>query len=197
MERENQRIAMTRRMLKQSMLKLLKEKKLDSINVTQLCREAGVNRATFYRHYEIPKDVLLELRQDFYLGLRSQVKIPKTIEDIRPVVVTLCECLNEHIDLLRVLIENNSDTDFASFLCEIYLESSKEYANHHFLKKLCPEDIQLVCLYCAGGSYFVLRNWVMGDVKKSPREIADNVYDLLVKTEFLFARGCSEGKKIT
>ena len=61
MERENQRIMLTKRLLKESLLRLLERKELDKISITELCREAGINRATFYRHYEIPRDILNEL----------------------------------------------------------------------------------------------------------------------------------------
>ena len=101
MERENQRIVITKKMLKESLLKMLKEKDLDTINVSELCREAGVNRATFYRHYAIPRDVLMEIQQDLFHQLRQQVNIPKSTADIHSVIEKLCIFLNEHLDLLK------------------------------------------------------------------------------------------------
>ncbi len=195
MERENQRIVITKRMLKESMLKILKEKELDTINVTELCREAGVNRATFYRHYEIPRDVLMEIQRDLYRELRQQVKMPKSTDEIRPVIEKLCYYLDDHLELLRILIRSNSDTDFANFMNDIYLELAKEYSHMDVLKKLSKEDIQLLTLYSAGGSYFVLRSWIMGSIKKSPKEMADYVYGLVDKTEKLLLSSLSERKK--
>ena len=90
MERENQRIAITKRMLKESILEILKKKDLDAINITELCREAGINRATFYRHYEIPRDVLMEIQRDLYHELRQQMKLPKSREEIRPGLEEMC-----------------------------------------------------------------------------------------------------------
>ena len=195
MERENQRIVITKRMLKESMLKILEEKELDAINVTELCREAGVNRATFYRHYEIPRDVLMEIQLDLYQDLRQQVKIPKSTDDIRPVIEKLCDYLNQHLELLRILIRSNSDTDFAKFMNDIYMELAKECSHMSALKKLSQEDLQLLSLYSAGGSYFVLRSWILGSIKKSPAEMADYVYDLVNKTEQLLISSLSERKK--
>lgn len=185
MERENQRIVITKRMLKESMLKLLKEKELDSINVTELCREAGVNRATFYRHYEIPRDVLMEIQHDLYRELRQKISLPGAAGDIRSVLEPLCIYTNDHQELLRILIQNNSDTDFASFINDVYLELVKDYRHMAALKKLSQEDIQFMTLYSAGGSYFVLRSWIMGSFQKSPQEMADYVYSLIAKTHQL------------
>ena len=195
MERENQRIVITKRMLKESMLKLLKEKELDTINVTELCREAGVNRATFYRHYEIPRDVLMEIQQDLYRELRKNISLPRTLAEIRPVVEQLCIYMNEHRELLRILVQNNSDTDFASFINDVYLELAKDYSHMAALKRLSQEDIQFMTLYSAGGSYFVLRSWILGSFKKSPQEMADYVYSLFAKTDHLILTLSEQTKK--
>ena len=195
MERENQRIVITKRMLKESMLKILKEKELDTINVTELCREAGVNRATFYRHYEIPRDVLVEIQQDLFRELRQKISLPGTLGDIRYVVEQLCIYMNDHQELLRILVQNNSDTDFANFINDAYLELAKDYSHMAALKKLSQEDIQFMTLYSAGGSYFVLRSWIMGSFKKSPQEMADYVYSLFTKTNQLILTLSEQHKK--
>ena len=195
MERENQRIVITKRMLKESMLKLLKEKEPDTINVTELCREAGVNRATFYRHYEIPRDILMEIQQDFYRELRQKISLPGMLGDIRYVVEQLCIYMNDHQELLRILVQNNSDTDFADFINDTYLELAKDYSHMAALKKLSQEDIQFMTLYSAGGSYFVLRSWIMGSFKKSPQEMADYVYSLIAKTDQLIQTLSEQNRK--
>lgn len=195
MERENQRIVITKRMLKESMLKILKEKELDTINVTELCREAGVNRATFYRHYEIPRDVLVEIQQDLFRELRQKISLPGTLGDIRYVVEQLCIYMNDHQELLRILVQNNSDTDFANFINDAYLELAKDYSHMAALKKLSQEDVQFMTLYSAGGSYFVLRSWIMGSFKKSPQEMADYVYSLFTKTNQLILTLSEQHKK--
>ena len=48
---ENQRIKLTKRLLKESLLKLLTEKNIKKISVSELCQTAGINRSTFYNHY--------------------------------------------------------------------------------------------------------------------------------------------------
>jgi len=53
--RENQRVQLTKRLLKEALMKLLEEKPLEQINVSELCRVADINRATFYKHYAIPR----------------------------------------------------------------------------------------------------------------------------------------------
>lgn len=49
--KDDQRVTLTKRLLQEGLLRLLETKEIDKINVTELCRESGINRATFYRHY--------------------------------------------------------------------------------------------------------------------------------------------------
>ncbi len=179
MERENQRVAITRRLLKESLLRLLKDKEIDKITISELCRDACVNRATFYRHYEIPRDVLMDIQRDLYHQIRKDVPMPQTVDDAKLALETLCRSMEENKNLLRLLILNNSDTDFASFISDIYMEIWNDYGQIPLLRDLNPEDIRLLMLYSAGGSYFVLRIWVMGSIRKSAQEMADYVWELM------------------
>ena len=60
--KDNQRTIITKRMLKEGLLRLLKTKPLDKINIVELCNESGINRTTFYRHYELPKYIINEMQ---------------------------------------------------------------------------------------------------------------------------------------
>ena len=71
MEKENQRITLSKRLLKEALLRLLTRKQLDQITVSELCGEASINRATFYRHYGTPRDVLKDIEWDCSQELRS------------------------------------------------------------------------------------------------------------------------------
>ena len=63
-------------MLHQALLALLKEKPLDKITIRELCAKAGVNRTTFYNHYETVEDILRELVQQYALTLSTLFDSP-------------------------------------------------------------------------------------------------------------------------
>ncbi len=50
----------TARLMNQALLKLLEVKDYDYITVSEVCKKAGVNRSTFYLHYEGMDDLLVE-----------------------------------------------------------------------------------------------------------------------------------------
>lgn len=184
MPKENQRITLTRRLMKEALLRLLETRELDKISVTELCAAADINRATFYRHYQIPRDVLMEIQQDLYRNLLKSVKMPKTSEEIHPAIQKLCAFLEQNAELMRLILRNNTDADFAAFVGTLYDDILSQVKEAGILPRLSDEDLRLLVLYCAGGSYFILRQWLLGNVRKSAREMADYVYTLLNRTDW-------------
>ena len=47
-------------LMDEAILYLLHEKKFEYITITEICKKAGVNRSTFYLHYDNTNDLLSE-----------------------------------------------------------------------------------------------------------------------------------------
>ncbi|MDO7021553.1 helix-turn-helix domain-containing protein, partial [Brachyspira innocens] len=75
-EKKDLRIIKTQKLLKESLLELLKSNSLKDISVTEICEHALVNRVTIYDHFnnkeellnsiieDIKEDIIKELRKD-------------------------------------------------------------------------------------------------------------------------------------
>ena len=51
-KKENQRIILTKRLLKEAFLEMFKTTPIDKIHIRTLCDNAGINRSTFYKYYK-------------------------------------------------------------------------------------------------------------------------------------------------
>lgn len=71
MERTESRYFSTAVKMDQALLALLEEKPFDYITVSELCKKAGVNRSTFYLHYENTCDLLAETSRYLIDGFLS------------------------------------------------------------------------------------------------------------------------------
>ena len=60
---ENQRVRLTKKLFRDSLIALLRKKKIYQITVSELCAAAELNRSSFYKHYGNVYDVLAELRR--------------------------------------------------------------------------------------------------------------------------------------
>ena len=58
-EVEDKRIRRTKKLLRQALTRLMQQKDFQSITVTDVVREADINRGTFYAHYRDVYDLSL------------------------------------------------------------------------------------------------------------------------------------------
>lgn len=61
-------------LMNDALLLLLEKKEYDYITVKEICLKAGVNRSTFYLHYETMDDLLRETIECFYNRLKDKFK---------------------------------------------------------------------------------------------------------------------------
>jgi AcrR family transcriptional regulator len=66
---EDKRVRRTKKAVREALLRLMQAKPVARVTAAELCREADVNRNTFYAHYSTPEDVLAEIEGEFLTGL--------------------------------------------------------------------------------------------------------------------------------
>ncbi|MFD2880770.1 TetR/AcrR family transcriptional regulator [Paenibacillus rhizoplanae] len=57
--------------IKESLLKLLTERSINKVTVTDICREANINRNTFYSHYASQFELLSTIENDLYEEIKQ------------------------------------------------------------------------------------------------------------------------------
>ena len=67
--KNNSRSRETRERLKEALLRLLARRDILDVTVSRLCQEAGVNRSTFYSHYDSIGDLMEEMEQEIGANL--------------------------------------------------------------------------------------------------------------------------------
>lgn len=174
----NQRVMLTKKMLQEAMLRLLEEKPMDKIHVTELCENAGINRATFYRHYQLPRDVLEEMQHCFVERVQTDFAAESVIYEPERYMDDLCQYLYDNRDLITVFMHNNAEDDIFDYIKEPFRELVEYYASMQ-KREDDAEEQELLCAYIAGGSYFMLRQWLLEGMKKTPQEIARFILSLM------------------
>ncbi len=176
MVESNQRVVVTKRMLKEGLMRLLKDKPLDKISITELCREAGINRTTFYRHYEWPRDVLTEMQNEFFEETLEHFQNPLTVSDVERLFV----CLSENAELVKSFFQYNSDADWMNIFSQIYSSFPRKRMMKAF-QNLDENSAELLHAYLSGGAYFLARKWILDDIPMSPKEVAAVALSVLDK----------------
>jgi len=178
--KENQRIALTRRLLQEGLLRLLRFEKLENISVTALCKEAGINRATFYNHYTSPAALLSEMELQFVSELKQLAKSPSSVEDIAYGLEQYCIKLKENVDLVSILVCYHADRDIEEILVALatYYGRTRLDMNK---TRLDADTTHLVSTFLYSGCYTLVREWLLRDMNKTPKEIAELILSIISK----------------
>lgn len=186
--KQDLRIAVTKRMIKEALVRLLEKKSLDKVKVNELCEAAGVNRATFYRHYETLQDVLHEIEQDFAAQIPQLSRPPHDIEEAKAHMEAVCVNIYEHCELVKTLFLNRTDADMIQSIGEIYRDSLKVQMLRQTELRLDEDTLEIFIAMMSGGCYALLRQWMLKDISKTPREIADILFRVIHLPEVLGER---------
>lgn len=168
----NQRIALTKRLLMEGLLRIMENKPLDKINVSELCAESGINRATFYRHYNVPRDVLVEMQEQFVAYLQTTLDITTLINSPSEYIELICTYLYEHSHLVKIFIRNNSEEDITGLFDNFFQTLLNQNEVIGKSRKFDNDEVKLISAYMSGGGYFMLRRWLLDNIDKTPKEIA-------------------------
>lgn len=172
MKKENQRVAISKYFLKTSLLKLLQKKHITKISISELCQEANINRTTFYRHYQTPNDVLIEIALDYMKDFHDFSSSINSSQSMYDEIVKLCQFIYNNADMAKLLIRNNTNDSIP----KIFQKFSKDYiGTKQILYKGTPVDndtLRLFNRFFSIGVYTLISQWLIEEISKTPEEIA-------------------------
>ena len=99
--------------IEKAFMKLIKDKNINEITITELVKETKINRSTFYEHYkvkdELLKDVIVEATQDLekHLALVEEASSPK--ESYLQLMESLFTYMEEN-QFIFTIFPNKDDT---------------------------------------------------------------------------------------
>lgn len=172
----NQRVEITKRMLYEGLLRLLETKELDKINITELCRESGINRSTFYRYYALPRDILMEMQNTFIEEIHDSFQKSMSAGDVE----RLFGYLLENREIVKIFLRYSSELEWLDLFNYFYQRFAIKKSLKAF-QGLDEDSSRLLFSYIAGGTYFIIRQWIMEDIPKSPKDVTDIILDILDK----------------
>ena len=173
MKKENQRVVVSKRMLKEGVLRLLEDKQIRNISISELCEEASINRTTFYRHYQTADDVLKDIESDFMNQLHNEPVPVKNTKDIHANVFRICQFFYDNKEMAMLFIKNDIDNHFRM----LFQSCADEYIAARKIrykgKSVNTNTLQLLTAYCTHGVYSMVFTWLTEEIPMSPHDVAD------------------------
>lgn len=95
----------SKQLIRQSLITMLDKKgSFDDITVSDICKEANINRGTFYNHYGNTTDVLEELKDELMKKLTTRLKIASETKNIDTLVDVALEQIEKNDTEYRKII---------------------------------------------------------------------------------------------
>lgn len=169
-------------LMDESLIRLLEVKDYEYITVKELCEKAGVNRSTFYLHYETMNDLLAEclelVKKRFFesfdkkpgdfIGNISTVPLEELVlintDNLKPYLTFF----KENKSLFQAVYKNPS-----CMQTDVQYNGLSEYVLRPIMKRFhIPESEQKYWItFFINGSMAIAREWINGGCKESIEEI--------------------------
>jgi AcrR family transcriptional regulator len=183
-ETTDPRILRSRRMLMDSLVKLLNRKEFADISVQEIADEATLNRATFYLHYPDKNALLRAMTAERFRDLiaRRGLVFSNCDGALRAIALGVCDYLAETTGCPSQL----SKMPLESSIIPVVEDMFREGASHHQLKP--GVDPELLATTAAWAIFGAARAWYQAPDRIPAEEMAARI-EAVVKPVFLCAAG--------
>lgn len=170
------RVRRTRKLILDALFELTIEKGFAAVTVRDITQYAGINRATFYRHYRDKFDLLDQYSQAVYQLLDKQPEaelVPggqEGADQSAPGLVRMFAHIRANAGFYRVMLGRQGDPAFAEKVRQ-YIEKRLRRSLPESLKP-DPTSVDLYLTYISSGSLGVVLWWLEHDLPYSSEEMA-------------------------
>lgn len=170
----DRRVKYTQMVLSDSFLKFLEQKPIEKITVTEICKEADINRSTYYSYYSDPFDQFTKMKANLLEELAQFTEqfdtdeIPSRQRQYK-LLVMLLQYVEKKRNTFRILLTKNGDHNIQHDLLVFLGE------------KIFPIDLrkendkiknQYYLIYVSNGCFGMFYHWLTDDHPISSEKLA-------------------------
>ncbi len=168
----DKRIVKTKTSIKNALLDIAQDKKLEDITVSELTTQADVNRSTFYLHYDsvmsVVKDIDSEIADKIAANL-DDFDINDVYGSTYQLLAKLSSTLDGMPSMKKCLVFSENSTDFITKLKQTFTEKVEKAILSDF-PNLTEEEIRYPIIYAVTGIIESYLKWARTNDAK-PMEV--------------------------
>lgn len=188
MERKvDRRQAKTKQQLVEALLQCIENKGLKHVTVTDIAKQANINRGTFYLHYQDVSHMLQQLMSERIAVISRHFELVDPLEHREyaemnlpyPKIVQLLEFINNDRYFFKTVLGANGNPaykDQIKTLLKTLLQSKFEISISQDIKAPVPSHYLLE--YMGSASIGMIVYWVENDLPETPVEIATMIMNI-------------------
>ncbi len=174
MRDSDHRVRVTKLLIRKAFTQLLMSKPIQSISIKELCREAGINRGTFYAHYsdiyQLRQQMEDEMLEDFQQALKPLLEQGNEVPPLR-VTTRIFQCLRDNADVCAMTFGPYGDKAFAARMIDVSREKYEQYY-HRYFKDVTPQKLEYYYTFVSAGCMGMVEKWLNNGLNPSAEELA-------------------------
>lgn len=145
----------------EALIRLMKEKPYEEINISEICSLAGYNRITYYRNFESKEAILRYMLEGIAHEFQSNMDLHRG-EYFASSAARMFSIIGKYAEPLLLL--HNARMDYA-------LMETLDKAFHHTIPDSSRNKAEYYRAFQSGGYYYVILRWLQSGQKEPPEEM--------------------------
>ena len=154
--------------IKAAMLELMQTTPFEKITVKSVCQRAGVNRGTFYAHYEDMNGMINHLEEYLTEDMLRSIEEWNRQGENGSIFLPYLRYIREHRYVYRVILSNRKTLP----LQKSFQPLLKQLLTQCETAEITEEEITYYNIYFQAGVIMVLRHWIETNCKTDERQLA-------------------------
>ncbi|MGN1443171.1 MAG: TetR/AcrR family transcriptional regulator, partial [Acutalibacteraceae bacterium] len=168
-------------LIRQAFTQLINEKEFKKITVTDIVNRAGINRGTFYAHYE-DIDALFESMENELVSILYSTLTDIDYSDLRHSLqislAELSDMMQNEMPLFKILFVRTSAEPFVEKLQQAFVEFMQNNSKISSDTRK-SEQFRFRAYFFAGGIVNIYRAWFRGDMNCRLEELAPLLEEII------------------
>ena len=177
----------TKKLLRESLESLLRDKSLDDITVKEICEHASINRVTFYDHYfnkeELHNEIIAEVEHDIIKEFKKDKSIYYLDKNYKKILQKLVDYFDNNRKHFNVFLSNPKNRLlFTSQLHKYfmkYLRRGIKVNDNKIDKKEIDNQILIKSQFISGALIYSFSWWLKDGFDISKEEFLKHICNLL------------------
>ncbi|AAU23765.1 TetR/AcrR family transcriptional regulator [Bacillus licheniformis] len=178
-QKKDRRVKRTKKMIRDALSELMKNKAFEEISVTDITKKADINRGTFYLHYEDKYDLLDQSEEEIIqeinkIAKRSIHSMDVLNQDVidHPLtfVVDIFQYIKENEVFMKAVLGPKGPGSFRLKFKSVLISNLKRLKTAIRTDPIVPEDYLIS--YITGAHISVMQQWLENGMKETPHDMA-------------------------
>lgn len=193
MKKEDMRTKRTKKALKKAITTLLENESIDNISVTDICKEAEINRVTFYTHYSDKYELLKDQLKDILNYVNQQNRLyyeqNKTGDFIKDLTHTVSHSVYKTCVIHKKFVHSltkKENSFFFKMLEDFIIEEGMKSLNYLENKKLLNFPPKFIIHFFIGGFTKIIFEFTLNENSLTEHEFFlyfDKLFYSLLKSD--------------